>query len=248
MNEEFTDPFKAPPLPPRSKLRKTFFACVAMAVFFVYIYFGNFQMLLKSRYSDVVGIQSLWVSSEGHYYMHMIAINGLILLMIVLLWVIGKITGKRLIVLLLIVNLLSLGAGYANLNGSSFTATNDLMLETVEEMARTLRSLPAKRLDHYPRSRHELSWVYKKPISPYSYEGQELPINIVVIDKASGPFTEWGKRTDLAGTIYYAVDQKGEHFWITFLEYDFARKHSVLGTGKTEGMSGDIIILTEIAP
>ena len=47
--------------------------------------------------------------------------------------------------------------------------------------------------------------------SPFQRGGATLPYQLEVVPNATGPVM----RTPRPGMIYYAVDTKGEHFWIT---------------------------------
>ncbi len=224
--------------------RKTFIASLIASGLFIYMYLGNFQLLVNSRYSAEVGIANLWISDEARYYLHMVGINVVMLAMIIFLWVWRRMSGKRLVILVLFFNLAALTAGYTTLHGTSFTVTNEKMKEAVEGLARTAHDFPTANLKRYPRSPYELL-PREIPQSPYSYKGKERPLNIIVVNRASGPVKEFSERGDRAGAIYYAVDGEGKHFWITYLGFDFDMKKSIFAVEKE---SGKIIVLTEQQP
>lgn len=231
------------PRPSRSTLRKTFIASVIAGGFFTYIYLGNLQLLLKSRYFSEVGIPSLSVSVEARYYIHMAIINGVLLGVIIFLWLWRRMTGKRLIIMLLFFNLAALAAGYSSLRGSAYFITNFKMREAVMELARVGREYPTANLSRYPRYPEEIKSIYGRPFAPYSYHGQKSRMKISVVNRATGPMTELRDETDAAGTIYYSVDKEGNHFWITYLEYNFATKESVLALDPS---TNETMVFTEI--
>lgn len=224
-----------------SSLRKIFIGCLITAILFTYMDLGNLQLLINSRYFADLGISDLWAGDEGRYYLHMAGINLVMLGVTVFLWVWRRMTGKRLLVLILFFNLAGLAAGYSSLHGKAFAVTNERMKVAAQELARAARVFPTANLNRYPRSIDELG-RRNPPRSSYSYKGQRRSLKIAVIRDAEGPLKESGDTEAEAGTIFYAVDTEGKHFWVTYLEYDFTKRVSVFAA-REDGKQ--VLVLTE---
>ena len=230
-------------LPSRVALRRIFITCMILSGLLTYMFAGNLQILIISRYYAEVGIADLWVADESRYYLHMTAINLVIMGVIIFLWVWRRMTGKRFLVMLLFFNLAALAAGYTSMQGQSYVITNEKMKGAAEGLAVAARGFPTANLARYPRSPGKLKRAYSTPESPYAYKGRKRPIRVEIIYSASGPFEDFERKGDEAGTIYYAVNRDGKKFWITYLAYDFAEKMSVLHTDRE---SGKLVVFTEI--
>ena len=91
------------------------------------------------------------------------------------------------------------------------------MPQTLEEIVAVLRQLRPESNPAPWATLADNRW----PLAPYSFYGLPQSVAIRVVPQVSGPVVKRLAFTDPPGIFYYTVNANQDHFWITYVFFNF---------------------------